>query len=134
MTKGLVLGIYSKDEEDGVPQFTSAVEDFAKLVAGKLREILNISGPPLKAGKTRTFYGLYIRTSPAWWWLALAKGQLESMIRRTGTKAKKTSELLLQLGAGRFRTWSCPLWRWTPVEILRLLRKELCLVSMNMVT
>jgi hypothetical protein len=23
MTKGLVLGIYSKDEEDGVPQFTS---------------------------------------------------------------------------------------------------------------
>ncbi|KAI5775691.1 unnamed protein product [Gulo gulo] len=59
MTKGLVLGIYSKDKEDDVPQFTSAGENFDKLVSGKLREILNISGPPLKAGKTRTFYGLH---------------------------------------------------------------------------
>jgi aminopeptidase len=59
MMKGLVLGIYSKDKEDGVPQFTSAGEDFDKSVAGKLREILNISGPPLKAGKTRVFYGLH---------------------------------------------------------------------------
>ncbi|XP_040821936.1 cytosol aminopeptidase [Ochotona curzoniae] len=59
MTKGLVLGIYSKDKEDDVPQFTSAGEKFDKLVAGKLREIVNLSGPPLKAGKTRTFYGLH---------------------------------------------------------------------------
>uniref|UniRef100_A0A480MHS5 Cytosol aminopeptidase n=1 Tax=Sus scrofa TaxID=9823 RepID=A0A480MHS5_PIG len=59
MTKGLVLGIYSKEKEDDAPQFTSAGENFDKLVSGKLREILNISGPPLKAGKTRTFYGLH---------------------------------------------------------------------------
>ncbi|XP_041608323.1 cytosol aminopeptidase [Vulpes lagopus] len=59
MTKGLVLGIYTKDKEDDVPQFTNAGENFNKLVSGKLREILNISGPPLKAGKTRTFYGLH---------------------------------------------------------------------------
>uniref|UniRef100_A0ABK0L9A2 Cytosol aminopeptidase n=1 Tax=Rattus norvegicus TaxID=10116 RepID=A0ABK0L9A2_RAT len=59
MTKGLVLGIYSKDKDDDVPQFTSAGENFNKLVSGRLREMLNISGPPLKAGKTRTFYGLH---------------------------------------------------------------------------
>ncbi|GAB1289633.1 Cytosol aminopeptidase [Apodemus speciosus] len=59
MTKGLVLGIYSKDKDDDLPQFTSAGESFNKLVSGKLREMLNISGPPLKAGKTRTFYGLH---------------------------------------------------------------------------
>ncbi|KAF6130671.1 leucine aminopeptidase 3 [Phyllostomus discolor] len=59
MTKGLVLGIYSREKEDDMPQFTSAGENFDKLVSGKLREVLNISGPPLKAGKTRTFYGLH---------------------------------------------------------------------------
>ncbi|XP_037385041.1 cytosol aminopeptidase [Talpa occidentalis] len=59
MTKGLVLGIYSKEKEDAAPQFTSAGENFDKLVSGKLRQVLNISGPPLKAGKTRTFYGLH---------------------------------------------------------------------------
>ncbi|KAK2508531.1 hypothetical protein MC885_012246 [Smutsia gigantea] len=42
MTKGLVLGIYSKEKEDDVPQFTSAGENFDKLVSGKLRETLNI--------------------------------------------------------------------------------------------
>ncbi|XP_006872555.1 PREDICTED: cytosol aminopeptidase [Chrysochloris asiatica] len=59
MTKGLVLGIYSKGKEDDVPPFTSAGENFNKLVSGKLRELLTISGPPLKAGKTRTFHGLH---------------------------------------------------------------------------
>ncbi|XP_066136854.1 cytosol aminopeptidase [Saccopteryx bilineata] len=59
MTKGLVLGIYSREKENDVPQLTSAGENFDKLVSGKLREVLNISGPPLKAGKTRTFYGLH---------------------------------------------------------------------------
>eukprot|EP00069_Balaena_mysticetus_P017034 bmy_10278T0 len=58
-TKGLVLGICGKEKEDDVPQFTSAGENFNKLVSGKLREILNVSGPPLKAGKTQTFYGLH---------------------------------------------------------------------------
>lgn len=37
------------------------------------------------------------RTSPAWWWLASAERQLELMTRRTGTKAKKTSEPQLQV-------------------------------------
>lgn len=41
-SQGLVLGIYSKDKEDDVPQFTSAGEKFDKLVAGKLREIVNL--------------------------------------------------------------------------------------------
>lgn len=59
MTKGLVLGIYTKEKDDSVPQFTSAGENFDKLVSGKLRETLSVSGPPLKAGKTRTFYGLH---------------------------------------------------------------------------
>ncbi|XP_003411330.1 cytosol aminopeptidase [Loxodonta africana] len=59
MTKGLVLGIYSKGKEEDVPQFTSAGESFDKSVSGKLRELLTISGPPLKAGKTRTFHGLH---------------------------------------------------------------------------
>ncbi|KAJ8792708.1 hypothetical protein J1605_019528 [Eschrichtius robustus] len=58
-TKGLVLGICGKEKEDDVPQFTSAGENFNKLVSGKLREVLNVSGPPLKAGKTQTFYGLH---------------------------------------------------------------------------
>ncbi|KAB0403468.1 hypothetical protein E2I00_001920, partial [Balaenoptera physalus] len=58
-TKGLVLGICGKEKEDDVPQFTSAGENFNKLVSGKLREILNVSGPPLKAGKTQSFYGLH---------------------------------------------------------------------------
>ncbi|XP_001369177.2 cytosol aminopeptidase [Monodelphis domestica] len=59
MTKGLVLGIYAKEKEDDALQFTSAGDNFDKLVSGKLREFLTISGPPLKAGKTRTFYGLH---------------------------------------------------------------------------
>ncbi|XP_037685385.1 cytosol aminopeptidase [Choloepus didactylus] len=59
MTKGLVLGVYNKGKEEDVPQFTSAGEKFDKLVSGKLRELLTISGPPLKAGKTRTFHGLH---------------------------------------------------------------------------
>ncbi|KAB1281940.1 Cytosol aminopeptidase [Camelus dromedarius] len=42
MTKGLVLGIYSKEKEEDVPQLTSAGENFDKLVSGKLREVLNI--------------------------------------------------------------------------------------------
>ncbi|NIG61227.1 cytosol aminopeptidase [Pontoporia blainvillei] len=58
-TKGLVLGICGKEKEDDVPQFTSAGENFNKLVSGELREILNIPGPPLKAGKTQTVCGLH---------------------------------------------------------------------------
>ncbi|EHA98608.1 Cytosol aminopeptidase [Heterocephalus glaber] len=52
MMKGLVLRVYSKDKEDDMPHFTSAGESFNKLVNGKLRDILNMSGPPLKTTKT----------------------------------------------------------------------------------
>lgn len=41
-SQGLVLGIYSKEKEENEPQFTSAGENFNKLVSGKLREILNM--------------------------------------------------------------------------------------------
>ena len=40
--QGLVLGIYTREKENDVPQFTSAGENFDKLVSGKLREILNM--------------------------------------------------------------------------------------------
>ena len=42
LSQGLVLGIYSKDKEDDVPQFTIAGENFDKLVSGKLRKILDM--------------------------------------------------------------------------------------------
>lgn len=52
MTKVLVLVIYTREKENDVLQFISTRDDFDKLVSGKLREILNICGPSLKAGKT----------------------------------------------------------------------------------
>uniref|UniRef100_A0A2K5P764 Cytosol aminopeptidase n=1 Tax=Cercocebus atys TaxID=9531 RepID=A0A2K5P764_CERAT len=61
MTKGLVLGIYSQEKEDGVPPFTSAGENFDKLIAGKLRGTLNISGPPLKDFPSVVLVGLSIK-------------------------------------------------------------------------
>ncbi|XP_038255977.1 cytosol aminopeptidase [Dermochelys coriacea] len=57
--KGLVLGVYAKEKEEAVPQFTNAGESFDRLVSGKLTELLSISGPPLKKGKTRLFHGLH---------------------------------------------------------------------------
>lgn len=41
-SQGLVLGIYSREKENDVPQFTSAGESFDKLVSGKLREVLSM--------------------------------------------------------------------------------------------
>ncbi|XP_068259227.1 cytosol aminopeptidase isoform X1 [Nyctibius grandis] len=57
--KGLVLGIYSSEKEEGAAQFTSAGDAFDRLVSGKLRELLSVCGPPLKKGKTRIFHGLH---------------------------------------------------------------------------
>uniref|UniRef100_A0A8D0GQD6 Cytosol aminopeptidase n=1 Tax=Sphenodon punctatus TaxID=8508 RepID=A0A8D0GQD6_SPHPU len=59
VTKGLILGIYAKDKEEGALQFTDAGNAFDKLVSGKLKELLSVSGPPLKKGKTRIFHGLH---------------------------------------------------------------------------
>ncbi|XP_074759877.1 cytosol aminopeptidase isoform X2 [Athene noctua] len=57
--KGLVLGIYSSEKDEGAAQFTSAGDAFDRLVSGKLRELLSLCGPPLKKGKTRIFHGLH---------------------------------------------------------------------------
>ncbi|XP_061439421.1 cytosol aminopeptidase isoform X2 [Rhineura floridana] len=57
--QGLVLGLFASEKEEGDPQFTNAGDAFDKVVSGKLRELLAISGPPLKKGKTRIFHGLH---------------------------------------------------------------------------
>lgn len=48
--QGLVLGVYTKEKDDDVPQFTSAGENFDKLVSGKLRETLSMYVPPCRSG------------------------------------------------------------------------------------
>uniref|UniRef100_A0A8C3UA29 Cytosol aminopeptidase n=2 Tax=Catharus ustulatus TaxID=91951 RepID=A0A8C3UA29_CATUS len=57
--KGLVLGVYSSEKDDGAAQLTSAGDAFDRLVSGKLRALLSLCGPPLKKGKTRIFHGLH---------------------------------------------------------------------------
>uniref|UniRef100_A0A8C9TCS1 Cytosol aminopeptidase n=1 Tax=Scleropages formosus TaxID=113540 RepID=A0A8C9TCS1_SCLFO len=57
--KGLVLGVYEKEKEDDSVCFTEAASSFDGSLSGKLRELLSISGPPLKKGKSRIFYGLH---------------------------------------------------------------------------
>ncbi|XP_029446355.1 cytosol aminopeptidase [Rhinatrema bivittatum] len=58
--KGLILGIYEreKEKEDGT-HLTEVGDLFDRTVSGKLRDMLAVSGPPLKKGKTRIFYGLH---------------------------------------------------------------------------
>ncbi|GAA6091915.1 cytosol aminopeptidase isoform X1 [Tachysurus ichikawai] len=60
-TKGLVLGVYEKDKDDNSSKvvLTEAAAAFDRSVSGKLSEILSLSGPPLKKGKSRLFYGLH---------------------------------------------------------------------------
>ncbi|NWI20767.1 AMPL aminopeptidase, partial [Crypturellus soui] len=56
---GLVLGAYSGEKDGGASLLTSAGDAFDRLVSGRLRELLALSGPPLKKGKTRIFHGLH---------------------------------------------------------------------------
>uniref|UniRef100_A0AAR2KBY5 Cytosol aminopeptidase n=1 Tax=Pygocentrus nattereri TaxID=42514 RepID=A0AAR2KBY5_PYGNA len=56
---GLVLGVYEKEKDDDGVLFTEAAASFDSSVSGKLRELLSLSGPPLKLGKSRVFYGLH---------------------------------------------------------------------------
>ncbi|XP_025908189.1 cytosol aminopeptidase [Nothoprocta perdicaria] len=56
---GLVLGAYSGEKDGGACQLTGAGDAFDRLVSGRLRELLALSGPPLKKGKTRVFHGLH---------------------------------------------------------------------------
>lgn len=57
--KGLVLGVYEKNKEDGNVVLTKAGDTFDNVVSGKLRAQLTRSGPAVKKGKTRIFYGLH---------------------------------------------------------------------------
>ncbi|XP_053314287.1 cytosol aminopeptidase [Spea bombifrons] len=57
--KGLVLGVYDKEKDEGSVILTNAGDVFDKVVSGKLRDQLTRSGPTLKKGKTRMFYGLH---------------------------------------------------------------------------
>ncbi|NP_001279481.1 cytosol aminopeptidase [Callorhinchus milii] len=58
-SKGLVLGVYTGKREGEVGQFTKAGEAFDNSVSGRLRELLTVSGPALKKGKSRIFYGVH---------------------------------------------------------------------------
>ncbi|XP_063075661.1 cytosol aminopeptidase [Engraulis encrasicolus] len=57
--KGLVLGVYEKDKNGDSTRFTEAGAAFDTSVSGKLSQMLTISGPPLKKGRSRVFYGLH---------------------------------------------------------------------------
>lgn len=54
--KGLVLGVF---EKEGGDHLTEAAAGFDNSISGKLSELLKISGPSLKKGKSRLFYGLH---------------------------------------------------------------------------
>ncbi|XP_076004147.1 cytosol aminopeptidase [Genypterus blacodes] len=56
--KGLVLGVYEKEKEGGL-HLTESATSFDSSVSGKLSELLHISGPALKKGKSRIFYGIH---------------------------------------------------------------------------
>ncbi|XP_040191139.1 cytosol aminopeptidase [Rana temporaria] len=56
--KGLVLGVYEKNKEEENLVLTQAGDRFDAIVSGKLRDQLTRSGPSLKKGKSRIFYGL----------------------------------------------------------------------------
>ncbi|KAJ7326999.1 hypothetical protein JRQ81_016758, partial [Phrynocephalus forsythii] len=57
--EGLILGVFASEKENGASQFTGAGDAFDKILSGKLSQLLTISGPPLKKGKTRIFHGLH---------------------------------------------------------------------------
>ncbi|XP_041839469.1 cytosol aminopeptidase [Melanotaenia boesemani] len=57
--KGLVLGVFEKEGEKGGLQLTETAADFDQSLSGKLSELLEISRPGLKKGKSRIFYGIH---------------------------------------------------------------------------
>uniref|UniRef100_A0A6Q2ZLR4 Cytosol aminopeptidase n=1 Tax=Esox lucius TaxID=8010 RepID=A0A6Q2ZLR4_ESOLU len=56
---GLVLGVYEREKEQDSLNLTEAAAGLDSVLSGKLTELLNISGPALKKGKNRIFYGLH---------------------------------------------------------------------------
>uniref|UniRef100_A0AAX7V747 Cytosol aminopeptidase n=1 Tax=Astatotilapia calliptera TaxID=8154 RepID=A0AAX7V747_ASTCA len=59
--KVIYLGSRCKEEEEdeGTLHLTEAAAGFDKSLSGKLSELLKLSGPALKNGKSRVFYGLH---------------------------------------------------------------------------
>ncbi|XP_042169928.1 cytosol aminopeptidase-like [Oncorhynchus tshawytscha] len=57
--KGLVLGVYESEKEDDSLHLTESAAGVDRVLSGKLTELLKISGPGLKKGKSRVFYGLH---------------------------------------------------------------------------
>ncbi|XP_036827825.1 cytosol aminopeptidase [Oncorhynchus mykiss] len=57
--KGLVLGVYESEREDDSLHLTESAAGVDRVLSGKLTELLKISGPGLKKGKSRIFYGLH---------------------------------------------------------------------------
>ncbi|XP_067352824.1 cytosol aminopeptidase isoform X1 [Channa argus] len=57
--QGLVLGVFEKEGEEDNLHLTEAAAGFDQNLSGKLSELLKISGPALKKGKSRIFYGLH---------------------------------------------------------------------------
>ncbi|XP_061586846.1 cytosol aminopeptidase [Cololabis saira] len=56
---GLVLGVFEREGEETGLHLTEAAAGFDQSLSGKLSELLNISGPGLKKGKSRIFYGIH---------------------------------------------------------------------------
>ncbi|XP_006629237.1 cytosol aminopeptidase [Lepisosteus oculatus] len=57
--KGLVLGVYEKEKESNDFHLTEAAEVFDRSLSGSLRQLLSVSGPAVKKGKSRVFYGIH---------------------------------------------------------------------------
>lgn len=56
--KGLILGAYEKGEKEEEILLTTAAQKYDTEIQGRLTELLKLSGPTLKKGKSRIFYGL----------------------------------------------------------------------------
>ncbi|MBN3317748.1 AMPL aminopeptidase, partial [Atractosteus spatula] len=57
--KGLVLGVYEQEKESNDFHLTEAAEVFDRSLSGSLRQLLSVSGPAVKKGKSRVFYGIH---------------------------------------------------------------------------
>ncbi|XP_018562536.1 cytosol aminopeptidase isoform X2 [Anoplophora glabripennis] len=55
--KGLVLGVYSNEQNDGI-ELTPSAEKFNKKTQGRLLEQLKLAGNEVKAGKSFLFWGI----------------------------------------------------------------------------
>lgn len=58
-SKGLVLGVYESEKDNDSLRLTDSGAAFDSYLSGKLSHMLSISGPPMKKGKARVFYGLH---------------------------------------------------------------------------